>query len=48
MQSNSNITKFNKVNRFRHEEAQERLGKGKKLNKVKRQSKRDLWSDDQE
>lgn len=43
MQSNSHVTKFNKVNRFSHEEAQERLNKGKKLNKVKRQNKRDLW-----
>lgn len=46
MQSNSNMTKFNKTNRFSFDEAQERIGKGRKLNKAKKQSKRDLWNDE--
>lgn len=43
MQTNSDVIKFNKKARFSHDEATDRLNKGKKLNKVKRQSKRDLW-----
>lgn len=43
--SNSNMVKMNKVNRYGYEEAQDRISKGKKLNKTKRQSKRDLWED---
>lgn len=48
MQTNSNVTKFNKQVRFDYEEAQERTTNGRKLNKQKRQSsKREQW-DDQE
>lgn len=46
--TNSNTIKIQKKARFNHEEAQERLTKGRKLNKVSRNSKRDLWNDDQE
>lgn len=45
--SNSNVTKIQKKARFNHEEAAERLTKGRKLNKVSRNSKRGLWNDEE-
>lgn len=45
--SNSNVTKIQKKARFNHEEAQDRTTKGRKLNKVSRNNKRDLWSDEE-
>lgn len=46
--SNSNIAKFNKTNKFSYEEEQERVSKGRKLNKTKKQNnKRDLWNDEE-
>lgn len=47
MQSNSNVTKFSKTSRFSFDEAQDRIGKGRKLNKTKKQSKRDQWADEE-
>ena len=44
--SNSNVTKIQKRARFNHDEAQERLTKGRKLNKMQRNNKRDLWNDE--
>ena len=44
--SNSNVTKIQKKARFNHEEAAERTSKGRKLNKTKKQSKRDQWTDE--
>lgn len=41
--TNINVTKIQKKARFNHEDAQERLTKGRKLNKTQRNSKRDLW-----
>lgn len=46
--TNSNVTKIQKKARFNHDEAQERLTKGRKLNKVSRNNKRDIWNDEQE
>lgn len=46
MQGNMNMVKFDKQNRFNYEEAQDRIGKGRKLNKTKKQSKRDQWNDE--
>lgn len=45
--TNSNVTKIQKKVRFNHEEASERLTKGRKLNKTQRNSKRDLWNDEE-
>ena len=45
--TNSNVTKIQKKARFNHEEASERLTKGKKWNKTQRNSKRDLWNDEE-
>jgi hypothetical protein len=45
--TNSNVTKIQKKARFNHEEASERLTKGRKLNKTQRNSKRDLWNDEE-
>ena len=45
--TNSNVTKIQKKARFNHDEAAERTSKGRKLNKTKRNSKRDLWSDEE-
>lgn len=47
MQSNSNTVKFSKTNRFSFDEAQDRIGKGRKLNKTKKQNKRDQWFDEE-
>lgn len=44
MQSNSNITKFNKAQRFSFDEVQDRTTKGRKLNKQRRgNDKRNQW-----
>lgn len=45
--TNSNVTKIQKKARFNQEEASERLTKGRKLNKTQRNSKRDLWNDEE-
>lgn len=45
--TNSNVTKIQKKARFNREEASERLTKGRKLNKTQRNSKRDLWNDEE-
>ena len=45
--TNSNITKIQKKARLNHDEASERLTKGKKLNKTQRNNKRDLWSNEE-
>ncbi len=46
--TNSNIAKFNKTNKVSYDEAQERISKGRKLNKTKKQNnKRDLWNDEE-
>lgn len=45
--TNSNVTKIPKKARFSHDEAQDRLTKGRKLNKVSRNNKRDLWNDEE-
>lgn len=47
MQGNMNTVKFNKQNRFSFDEAQERVTKGRKLNKTKKQNKRDQWNDEE-
>ena len=44
--TNSNVTKIQKKARFNHDEAAERTSKGRKLNKVSRNNKRDLWNDE--
>lgn len=41
--TNSNVTKIQKKARLNHDEASERLTKGRKLNKTQRNSKLDLW-----
>lgn len=44
--SNANYVKFDKKDRFNFEESQDRLGKGRKLNKTKKTSnKRDQWEE---
>lgn len=45
--TNSNVTKIKKKARFNQEEAQERLTKGRKLNKTQRNNKRDLWIEEE-
>ena len=45
--TNSNVTKIQKKARFNHEEAAERTSKGRKLNKTQRNSKRDLWNNEE-
>lgn len=45
--TNSNVTKIQKKARFNFEESAERTSKGRKLNKTKKQNKRNIWDDEE-
>lgn len=42
-----NTVKFNKQNRFSFDEQEDRTTKGRKLNKTKKQNKRNIWDDEE-